>query len=106
MDNFFLCFGLVLGIIVIGAAAIAGYYLYNLAQPLVTRNAKVIGKRTSLRQMSGPPQTNYYCSFEFEDGERAEYAIDSGRYGLIAEGDRGKLDTKGALFWDFRREIP
>jgi hypothetical protein len=81
------------------------YYAYNLAQPTVTRKVKVVGKRTSTTQGSGQhsPQTSYLCTFEYEDGQRKEYNVGEMRYALIAEGDRGELDTKGVLFWDFRR---
>lgn len=98
-------FALIIGIIVIVAVGIAAYYLYNLAQETVTRKGKVVTKRTAVTQAAGqhPAQTSYYCTFEFEDGQRAEYNVGARQYGLIAEGDRGELDTKGALFWDFRR---
>ncbi len=102
MDN---PFALVIGIIVIVAVGIAAYYLYNLAQATVTRKAKIVAKRTAVTQTAGQNsvQTSYYCTFEFEDGQRAEYNVGARQYGLSAEGDRGELDTKGALFWDFRR---
>jgi len=109
MDNppalFNAVFALVIGLIVIFAVGTAAYYLYNLAQETVTRKVKVVAKRTSFTQATGqnPAQTTYYCTFEFEDGQRAEYHVGVRQYGLIAEGDRGELDTKGALFWDFRR---
>jgi hypothetical protein len=104
---------------------IAISYIYNLAQPVVTRKTRVTGKRTSIAHGPGqfpphtqfpphsgqlpphtqfPPHTTYLCAFEFEDGQRAEYAVSAFRYGLIAEGDRGELDTRGTLFCDFRRE--
>ena len=109
MDNSFALFNglfaLIIGLIVITAVGAAAYYLYNLAQETVTRNAKVVAKRTSVTQAAGqnPVQTSYHCTFEFEDGQRAEYHVGARQYGLIVEGDQGELDTKGALFWDFRR---
>jgi len=95
----------ILGIIVIVVIGVAAFYLFNLAQETVTRKVKVVGKRTSTTQGAGQhsPQTSYLCTFEFEDGQRKEYNVGERQYALIAEGDRGELDTKGVLFWDFRR---
>ena len=50
MDN---PFTLIIGIIVIVAAGIAAYYLYNLAQETVTRKGKVVAKRTAVTQAAG-----------------------------------------------------
>jgi hypothetical protein len=86
------------------------YFLYNLAQPKVTRKAKVVAKRTHVQVHAGSQHTTahgttyYYCTFEFENGERLEYAVGAGTYGLLVENDHGYLDTKGSLFWDFRRQ--
>lgn len=104
MDNLFT---LILSIAAIFAVYVGGYYLYNFMQETITRKVKVVAKRTAITQQMGqsPAQTNYYCTFEFEDGQRSEYSMGAGRYGMIAEGDSGELDTKGALFWDFRRTI-
>jgi len=97
---------LVMGIIVIIAVGFAAFYIYNLAQPTVTRKARVVGKWTFINQQqetSAGVTTACHCSFEFEDGQRTEYDVSQVQYAMIAEGDRGELDTKGALFWDFRR---
>ena len=95
----------IIAIIVVVGIGIAAFFLYMLAQETVTRKVKVVSKRTSTTQGAGQnsPQKSCLCTFEFEDGQRQEYQVGEGQYGLIAEGDRGELDTKGVLFWDFRR---
>jgi hypothetical protein len=91
-------------LVVVVIIAMIMHYVYNVAQPTVTRKAKVISKRTSTVPGAGsaPPRTRYWCAFEFEDGQRKEYDVGEGQYGLIAENDIGYLDTKGTLFWGFR----
>ena len=103
MDYTCICFVLGIGIVVAGAAAIAGYFLYNLSQPTRTRKAKLVSKWTAMNQ-PGSHQSTYHCTFEFEDGHREEFRVSPVQYGVLAEGDQGELDTKGTLFWDFRRE--
>jgi hypothetical protein len=74
---------------------------HNLAQKTTSRKAKVVGKdRAALLGVA------YHCTFEFEDGQRESYNVHRHQYDSIAEGERGELDTRGALFWDFRRETP
>lgn len=121
MDSHFVFPAAVMAFIVIVMLGAAIHHAYNLAQPIVTRKAKVTGKRTTITQHGFgqvpphsphwhgaghfPLQTTYLCAFEFGDGQRAEFTVDANRYGLMAEGDRGDLDTQGTLFRDFRREI-
>ncbi len=95
-------------LIVLVVIGIAGFFLYNLAQDTVTRRVKVVSKRMSTTQGANQnmPQTTYHCTFEFEDGQRSEYSVSAGQYALLAEGDRGELDTRGVLFWGFRRSDP
>jgi hypothetical protein len=102
----------IIAILVGAVIGVAAFYLFNLAQETVTRKAKVVGKRTETRVSADSSQqehssihstTYYYCTFEFKDGQRKEYVVGQRRYGVISEGDHGELDTKGVLFWDFRR---
>jgi hypothetical protein len=95
-------FTLVLASFVILALGIMAYFVYNLRQPLVTRRARVTGKRKSMSLGGGTG--GYVCTFEFEDGRREEFDISVDTYVSLNAGDVGDLDTKGALFWGFRPE--
>ncbi len=96
-----------IAIIAIFVALLYAYYAYNWAQPTVTRKAKVIAKRTehSGREWGSTSASgthSYYCTFEFENGQRHEYRVSWRKFALLVEQDVGSLDTKGKLFWIFR----
>ncbi len=48
--------------------------------------------------------TSYYVTFEVESGSRMEFQIDGSQYGLIAEGDSGKLTFQGSRYLGFERD--
>lgn len=47
--------------------------------------------------------TNYYITFEFESGDRSEFHVSGKEYGMLAEGDIGKLTFQGTRYLDFTR---
>ncbi|MFC5701939.1 DUF2500 domain-containing protein [Cohnella faecalis] len=107
---FFKIFG---GIVV---ALVAGTFLYvivkglsiwssNNAASIQVRKAKVVDKRTEVWGGSGDSSanTNYYVTFEFEDGTRVELPVATKHYGLIAAGDQGTLTHQGTRFKGFDR---
>nr|MBQ8245341.1 DUF2500 domain-containing protein [Oscillospiraceae bacterium] len=77
--------------------------------PRLTVEARVIGKRTAHRRtMSdkrtiGRDYTNYYATFQFESGDRMELELKGHEYGLIVEGDKGKLTFQGTRYLGFER---
>jgi hypothetical protein len=89
---------LVWGLIAVVLLGVLAHFLYNLAQPTVTRKARVIGKRKT--QGSSTAE----CTFEFEDGTRQYYNVSLDTYASLTEGDVGDLSTRGLVFWGFRRE--
>ncbi len=101
MEFFFLVGGLIVAVWI----GIAIYYLYNYTQPTVTRAATVVSKRSAVKHdpQQNYTQTLYYCTFEIAVKGRAEYRVSTSKYAVLVEGDRGELDTKGSLFWDFRQ---
>lgn len=80
---------------------------YNDSQPVQTKDAKISGKRTEL---SGGGKhrvsTSYFATFEFaENQRRLELEIDSEDFGLMAEGDSGKLTFQGRRYLQFERTL-
>lgn len=47
--------------------------------------------------------TTYYVTFQFESGDRLELRVQGADYGMIAEGDRGRLTFQGTRFLGFER---
>ena len=49
--------------------------------------------------------TTYYVTFQVESGDRMELNLSGQEYGLLAEGDRGKLTFQGTRYLGFEREL-
>lgn len=80
----------------------------NNSLPLIV-DAKVISKRMDVSQHANMNNrvsaTTYYATFEFNEGNRAEFKLSPKKYGLIAEGDEGKLNFQGSRFNSFERYL-
>lgn len=84
----------------------------NNQQPVLSVWAKITSKRANTSHsstnmndnMSSTTSTSYYVTFEVESGDRIELHIASHEYGLLAEGDVGKLTFQGTRYLGFERE--
>lgn len=47
--------------------------------------------------------TWYYVTFEFESGDRQEFSVSGMEYGLLSEGDNGRLTFQGSRYLSFER---
>ena len=78
----------------------------NNHSPQLTVPAVVAAKRT---RVSGGgnhhAHTSYYVTFQVESGDRMELSVDGSDYGLLAEGDKGKLTFQGTRFLSFERSF-
>ncbi len=107
---FVLIFGFIIFIFVSG---IRGWHQNNKAPVLIVL-AKIVAKRTNISEstnmgadgapMGSSTSTSYYVTFEVESGDRMEFCMQGEVYGLMAEGDRGKLTFQGTRFLGFERE--
>lgn len=52
---------------------------------------------------SSSTRTRYFVTFEFESGDRLELHVSGKEYGLLSEGDIGKLNFQGTRFLGFER---
>lgn len=83
----------------------------NDQSPRVTANAKVVSKRMQVGQnrsgdndmMRSYTYSKYFVTFEFESGDRLELPVDGSDYGLLVEGDAGKLSFQGTRYLGFQR---
>lgn len=81
--------------------------------PRLTVEATVAAKRTDVgihNHASGPHTAGgrtysmtYYVTFQVESGDRLELTMPGSEYGLLIEGDRGKLTFQGTRYLGFQR---
>ena len=50
--------------------------------------------------------TRYFVTFQTENGERTELAVEGREYGMLAEGDSGQLTFQGTRYMGFERNVP
>lgn len=63
------------------------------------------GDATGAHGYTSTSDTSYYVTFEVESGDRIEFLVDGSEYGMLAEGDVGKLTFQGTRFLSFERNI-
>ena len=47
--------------------------------------------------------TSYYATFQVESGDRMELGVSGTEYGMLAEGDMGRLTFQGTRYLSFER---
>ena len=84
----------------------------NNASPQLTVGARVVTKRTHVSHhhnssaqgtMHSSSSTTYYVTFEVESGDRMELRVQGNEYGILVEGDQGKLTFQGTRYLQFER---
>ncbi len=83
--------------------------MYNRSQPVLSVSARVLARRTNLGSHGSPTRghsvnTSYYVTFEVESGDRMEFAMPGAEFGLLVEGDYGKLTFQGRKYLGFIRD--
>lgn len=95
----------------------ATWHKNNLA-PRLTVPAKIVAKRQTTthhhQPNAGDPSgahgyhitssTAYYVTFQVESGDRMELSVSGSEYGMLTEGDEGKLTFQGTRYFAFDRE--
>ena len=82
--------------------------------PLLTVDASVVAKRVDVHQTThhhgedmtmhhSSSSTTYYATFQVESGDRMEFHIPDREYGMLVEGDCGKLSFQGTRYKGFVR---
>ena len=105
-----LIFGLVFGLIIASVVRSGKQWHTNNHSPRLTVDARVLAKRhdVSRRRSAGEHHhyrtvNTYYVTFEVESGDRMELQLPSHEYGLLIEGDTGKLTFQGTRYLGFER---
>ena len=113
---FFLVFFLVFGVIIVSLVRSARQWRRNNQSPVLTVDALVADKRMQVHHhahtMNGPEtapmthttsSTSYFVTFQVESGDRMELPVPDQDYGMMIQGDHGKLTFQGTRFLGFQR---
>jgi len=113
---FMIAFLAILGLILYRVVQGARQWKRNNDSPVLTVDAKVVTKRTNVSHHNssnmqnntmdmGYSSTDYYATFEVQSGDRMELHLDGSEFGLLAEGDAGKLTFQGTRYLGFQRNL-
>jgi hypothetical protein len=107
--------GFILVFILILVSAVKGLSQWNRNNhsPVLTVTAKIVTKRADVSHTNHnqagsnvnytSSYTSYYATFEVESGDRMELRLEASEYGLLAEGDTGRLTFQGTRYQGFER---
>ena len=108
----FIVFGLILCTVIVTLIKGLKEWNNNNHSPRLTVPVTVVAKRADVtrRRHSGAnnhhhyhTSTTYYVTFEVESGDRMELRLVGQEYGLLVEGDKGKLSFQGTRYLGFER---
>ena len=107
---FFLVFTVVIGTFIITGIRGAKQWHSNNQSPRLTVPATVVAKRTNVSHHSGAGEhhhshssTSYYVTFQVESGDRMELHMSGQEYGMLVEGDYGRLSFQGTRYLGVER---
>ncbi len=105
---FFIVFFLVIGVFVITFVRMIGEWISNNNSPRLTVEATIVTKRDQVHRHTSNGHTHrshsYHVTFQFESGDRMELRVPGHEYGLLVEGDVGKLTFQGTRYLCFERK--
>ena len=105
-------FVIVIGTFIVTAIRGISQWNKNNNSPRLTVPATVVTKRTNVtRHHHGGANghhhhhtsTTYYVTFQVESGDRMELHVSGSEYGMLAEGDNGRLTFQGTRYHGFER---
>lgn len=111
-------FTLVLGMIIFTLVQGIMTWHKNNQSPRLTVEATVVAKRVNVEHhhhhnagdATGAhghhtlTNTYYYVTFQVESGDCMEFHVSGSEYGMLVEGDKGKLMFQGTRYLSFSRE--
>ena len=112
-------FVMVFGIIIFTFVQGIAEWNKNNHSPKLAVPAAVVAKRTNVTHhhhanggdASGAhgfhttTSTTYYVTFQVESGDRMEFHVSGSEYGMLAEGDSGRLTFQGTRYLSFERQL-
>ena len=110
---FSLAFFLILCAFVVQMVRAIAQWGKNNKSPRLTVEATVVSRRTNTSSHihntgAGACHTThstwYYVTFQVASGDRMELSVSGREYGMLAEGDQGKLTFQGTRYLSFERD--
>lgn len=109
---FMIVFVLVVGVILFNVIKGVGQWNTNNKSPRLSVMATVVTKRINVSHhnhnnnnsnvgMNSTSSTSYYVTFQVESGDRMEFHISGSEYGMLVEGDTGRLTFQGTRYLGF-----
>ena len=109
-----LVFAIVIIMLLVVAVRGVSRWHQNNQSPVLTVEAEIVAKRADVTHhnhhtgtdggmMHTTSSTSYYATFQVESGDRMELYIPRNEYGMLAEGDRGRLTFQGTRYLRFER---
>lgn len=110
-------FAIVVGTFIVAFAKGISTWNKNNQSPRLSVPAGVVSRRTEVTHHSHAnagdatgahgyhtsSSTWYYVTFQVESGDRMEFSVSGQEYGMLAEGDWGKLTFQGTRYLSFER---
>ena len=106
---FIVAFAAILGMILVTFVREMSQRNRNNHSPRLTVEATVVAKRQSFSshrsgdELHTTTSTRYFATFQVESGDRMELQMNGQDYGMLVEGDRGRLTFQGTRYLDFQR---
>ena len=109
---FFIVFGLILCTVIVTLIKGLKEWNNNNHSPRLTVPVTVVAKRADVTHHRhrgandhhhNHTSTTYFVTFEVESGDRMELRLEGHEYGLLVEGDEGKLSFQGTRYLGFER---
>lgn len=102
----------VFAVIIVGIVRNAKEWSDNNNSPEETADAEVVAKRADVSHYHhntgddlhhNSSSTTYFVTFEFSDRSRKEFKLRDKEYGMLVEGDKGRLKYQGTRYLGFER---
>ena len=111
---FFLVFFLVIAVFAVTLVRGISQWNKNNHSPRLTVDATVVAKRSDVshhhhhhgdgHMSHTTTSTTYFVTFQVDSGDRMELPVGGYEFGMLAEGDRGKLSFQGTRYLGFQRQ--
>ena len=110
---FFIMFSIVIGMFIFSFVRIISQWKKNNNSPRLTVEATVVDKRKDISyhhhhaggtmHTTHTSSTSYLVTFQVESGDRMVFRVSRDEYGIILEGDTGRLTFQGTRYISFQR---